>query len=75
MQSNACLVRLTRVAFEMGCKWPYCYYLMGCCFEEFYKLHISLCFTLFEDVELQTDNNPEQQLSLAALCHQWVHKQ
>ena len=31
------LVRLTRIFFEMGCKWPYSYCFVGCCFYDFSK--------------------------------------
>ena len=30
-QCPACLVRLTWILFMMGGRWPYCWYLVGCC--------------------------------------------
>ena len=37
-QCPACLVCLTCIVFVMGGKWPYCWYLVGCCRQDFSRL-------------------------------------
>ena len=34
----ACLVRLTRIVFEMGGRWPYSWCLVGCCCQDLFNI-------------------------------------
>ena len=36
-QCPACLVCLTWIVFVMGCRWPYSWYLVGCCCQDLFK--------------------------------------
>ena len=37
-QCPACLVRLTRIVFVMGVKWPYSWCLVGCCRQDLFNI-------------------------------------
>ena len=37
-QCPACLVRLTWIAFKMGGRWPYSWFLVGCCRQDLFSL-------------------------------------
>ena len=37
-QCSACLVRLTRIVFVMGDRWPYSWCLVGCCRQELFNI-------------------------------------
>ena len=50
-QCPACLVRLTRMFCEIGGRWPYSCFLVGCCFHDLFKtarnILVQLPFSLF----------------------------
>ena len=37
-QCSACLVRLTWIVFVMGSRWPYSWYLVGCCRQDLFNI-------------------------------------
>ena len=37
-QCPACLVRLTWIVFMMGGRWPYSWYLVGCCRQDLFNI-------------------------------------
>ena len=37
-QCPACLVRLTWIVFVMGGRWPYSWYLLGCCLQDLFNI-------------------------------------
>ena len=37
-QCPACLVRLTWIVFVMGGRWPYSWYLVGCCCQDLFNI-------------------------------------
>ena len=37
-QCPACLVRLTRIVFVMGGRWPYSWYLVACCLQDLFNI-------------------------------------
>ena len=39
-QCPACLVRLTRIVFVIGGRWPYSWCLVGCCRQDLFKIAI-----------------------------------
>ena len=41
-QCPACLVRLTWIVFLMGGKWPYSWYLVGCCRQDLFNIARSI---------------------------------
>ena len=41
-QWPACLVRLTSIVFVMGGRWPYCWYLVGCCRQDLFNIARSI---------------------------------
>ena len=41
-QCPACLVRLTWIVFVRGGRWPYSWYLVGCCRQDLYKISCSI---------------------------------
>ena len=45
-QCPACLVRLTRIACEMGGMWPYSCFFVGCCFHDLFKTARSILVQL-----------------------------
>ena len=41
-QCPACLVRLTWIVFVMGGRWPYSWYLVGCCRQDLFNISRSI---------------------------------
>ena len=41
-QYPACLVRLTWIVFVMGGRWPYSWYLLGCCYQDLFNITRSI---------------------------------
>ena len=41
-QCPACLVRLTWIVFVIGGKWPYSWYLVGCCHQDLFNIARSI---------------------------------
>ena len=41
-QCPACLVRLTWMVFVIGGRWPYSWCLVGCCFQDLFKIANSI---------------------------------
>ena len=41
-QCPACLVRLTRIVFVMGGRWPYSWCLVGCCLQDLFNIALSI---------------------------------
>ena len=41
-QCPACMVRLTRIVFVIGGRWPYIWYLVGCCRQDLFKIARSI---------------------------------
>ena len=37
-QSPACLVRLVRIVFVMGGRWPYIWWFVGCCCQDLFNI-------------------------------------
>ena len=37
-QCSACLVRLTWIVFVMGGRWPYSWYIVGCCCQDLFNI-------------------------------------
>ena len=37
-QCPACLVRLTRIVFVMRGRWPYCWFFVGCCYQDVFNI-------------------------------------
>ena len=46
-QCPACLVRLTWAVFVMGGRWPYSWWLVGCCRQDFFNIARKLKYSLF----------------------------
>ena len=45
-QCPACLVRLTWIVFVMGGRWPYSWWLVGCCRQDLFKIARSILVLL-----------------------------
>ena len=45
-QCPACVVRLTRMVCEIGGRWPYSCFLVGCCFHDLFKIARSILVQL-----------------------------
>ena len=41
-QCPACLVRLTWIVFVIGSRWPYSWFLVGCCRQDLFKIACSI---------------------------------
>ena len=41
-QCSACLVRLTRIVFVMGGRWPYSWGLVGCCRRDLFNIALNI---------------------------------
>ena len=41
-QCPACLARLTCIVFVMGGKWPYIWYLVGCCRQDLFNIALNI---------------------------------
>ena len=41
-QCPACLIRLTRIVFVIGGRWPYSWCLVGCCLQDLFNIALSL---------------------------------
>ena len=41
-QCPACLVRLAGIVFVMGGRWPYSWYLVGCCRQDLFNIALNI---------------------------------
>ena len=49
-QCPACLLRLTRIVFVIGGRWPYSWCLVGCCRQDLFKIARSILVQLLSSI-------------------------